>query len=133
LEAVIALAILGIALVPIMAFLENSARQLGVAARTNEQVMARSAALGYIETVNPMATAEGEVELSDRLALRWASEVLIEPGDQAPLGAKLGGYKLGLFRIDVTVLKSEQPWFDFSVRKVGYTVATPSLLPGGPQ
>ena len=76
-EAIVALAIIGITLIPIMAFITNASRQLAVAADSTQRAFAQQATLGYIETINPLATPMGEADLTRALQIRWTSQEVV--------------------------------------------------------
>jgi prepilin-type N-terminal cleavage/methylation domain-containing protein len=120
LEAIVALAIIGIALIPVMSFLAQAARQLTAAAESNLQVAAQQAAMAYVEVLNPQKNPVGEAPLSDTLTLRWTSRRLTDPDSGDMLGGRLGGYRLGFFVVEVTVVRDGRDWFTFDARKIGY-------------
>ena len=130
LEAIVALAIIGITLVPVMSFLVSASRQLSSAADSNARATAQATALAYIETMNPLLTPVGETELSEVMSLQWASTALVEPNVEARPGARLSGFSLGFYRVMVTVLRNREAWFSFEVRKIGYQRPTSSPMPG---
>ena len=130
LEAIVALTIVGITLVPVMSFLINASQQLTFAADSNQRAATQRMALAYIETMNPLAEPEGKAELSERVSLRWASTTLAEPNSQARLGARLGAYRIGFFLVDVTVVRGSEEWFSFEVRKIGYQPLASPMMPG---
>jgi general secretion pathway protein I len=130
LEAIVALAIIGITLVPVMSFLGSASRQLSNAADSNARATAQATALAYIETINPLLSPVGNTELSEVMSLQWASTALVEPNSDARPGARLAGYRLGFYRVEVTVLRNRESWFSFDVRKIGYQRPTGTLMPG---
>ena len=130
LEAIVALAIIGITLVPVMSFLVSASRQLSSAADSNSRATAQATALAYIETLNPLLNPVGEVELSEVMSLQWTSIALVEPNSEARPGARLSGFRLGLYRVEITVLRNREAWFNFDVRKIGYQRPTGLLMPG---
>ena len=130
LEAIVALTIVGITLVPVMSFLINASQQLRFAADSNQRAASQRTALAYIETMNPLSDPEGKVDLSERVSLRWASTTLAEPNSQARLGARLGAYRIGFFLVTVTVVRGSDEWFSFEVRKIGYQLLASPMMPG---
>jgi general secretion pathway protein I len=130
LEAIVALAIIGITLVPVMSFLSTAAQQLSRAADSNLRASAQTAALAYIETVNPLLNPEGETALSDVLSLRWTSTVVAEPNTEARPGARLAGFRMGFFSVQVAMIRNGEEWFTFDVRKIGYQHLSVPLMPG---
>ncbi len=130
LEAIVALAIIGITLVPVMTFLVSASRQLASAADSNARATAQATALAYIETINPLLSPVGDVELSEVMSLQWASTAVVEPNSEIRPGARLSSWQLGFYRVEVTVLRNRNVWFSFEVRKIGYQRPTGTLMPG---
>ena len=130
LEAIVALAIIGITLVPVMTFLVSASRQLASAADSNARATAQATALAYIETINPLLSPVGDVELSEVMSLQWASTAVVEPNSETRPGARLSSWQLGFYRVEVTVLRNRNVWFSFEVRKIGYQRPTGTLMPG---
>ena len=130
LEAIVALTIVGLTLVPVMSFLVNATQQISVAADSNQRAAAQRTALAYIETMNPFTEPVGKADLSEKVSLQWVSTALAEPNSQARLGARLGAYRIGFFLVTVTVLRESVEWFSFEVRKIGYQPLASPMMPG---
>ena len=130
LEAIVALTIVGLTLVPVMSFLVNATQQISVAADSNQRAAAQRTALAYIETMNPLTEPVGKADLSEKVSLQWVSTALAEPNSQARLGAQLGAYRIGFFLVTVTVLRESVEWFSFEVRKIGYQRLASPMMPG---
>ena len=130
LEAIVALTIVGLTLVPVMSFLVNATQQISVAADSNQRAAAQRTALAYIETMNPLTEPVGKADLSEKVSLRWVSTALAEPNSQARLGARLGASRIGFFLVTVTVLRESVEWFSFEVRKIGYQPLASPMMPG---
>ena len=130
LEAIVALTIVGLTLVPVMSFLVNATQQISVAADSNQRAAAQRTALAYIETMNPLTEPVGKADLSEKVSLQWVSTALAEPNSQARLGARLGAYRIGFFLVTVTVLRESVEWFSFEVRKIGYLPLASPMMPG---
>ena len=130
LEAIVALTIVGLTLVPVMSFLVNATQQISVAADSNQRAAAQRTALAYIETMNPLMEPVGKADLSEKVSLQWVSTALAEPNSQARLGARLGAYRIGFFLVTVTVLRESVEWFSFEVRKIGYQRLASPMMPG---
>jgi len=129
LEAIVALAIIGITLVPVMTFLVSASRQLASAADSNARATAQATALAYVETINPLFSPVGDVELSEVMSLQWVSTAVVEPNSETRPGARLSSWKMGFYRIEITVLRNRNVWFSFEVRKIGYQRPTDTLMP----
>jgi prepilin-type N-terminal cleavage/methylation domain-containing protein len=127
LEAIVALAIIGMTIIPVMSFLGQSAQQLTFAAESNLRTSAQQTVLAYLETLNPQLSPQGEAPLSQTLTIRWSSTPLVAPNSEYRVGGRLGTYNLGFFQVDVDVLRDGQDWFQFQVRKLGFQPKNLSL------
>jgi len=134
LEAIVALAIVGIALIPLITFIGQTAAQLNNVADANERSLAQQSAIAYLAPVNPMTTPEGRASLGN-FALSWRSEMLVEPNVSIRQGAGLAGYNVGFYRVFVSVERSDRtPWFGFETRKTGYNrIQSQTPMSGAPQ
>lgn len=130
LEAIVALVIIGVTLIPVMAFLTNASRQLAVAADVTQRAFVQQTLLAYCETINPLSTPAGEVELTPTLHLRWTTEELVAPTKKAMPGSRAGDTRVGFYRINMVVIRDDQEWFSYSVRKVGFQFNPLGLAPG---
>ena len=120
LEAIIAIAILGITMMPIMNLLGQSVAQLTFAGQANNRAVATESALAVLDSINPSLTPTGKIQITDTL-ITWDSEILVEPNEIPQMRAGLAGYSVGFYKVTVSVIKEEEPWFTFELRKVGYT------------
>ncbi len=121
LEAIVALTLLGLALVPMMSFISQSAEQLDRVAESNERSFAMQSAIALLSPVNPMEDPEGEESLGQDLLVRWDSQVILEPNQGPQVGMGLPGFRIGFYDVRVSLLRdTNTPWFDFDMRKVGY-------------
>ena len=135
LEAIVALTVMAIALIPLITFIGQSADQLARAGEANERSLVTQSALALIEPVNPMAEPEGTLPLDDEIAVSWRTSDIAPPTEGAILGTQLNGYRIGFYGVTVTVTRFNQPWFDFTMRKVGYQnlrLENPASGLGGP-
>ncbi|MEQ1819919.1 MAG: hypothetical protein ABL871_15060 [Terricaulis sp.] len=73
LEVIAAVAIIGIALVPIAALQTQLARSQARLAETHTQTTAVQNALSLLREVNPMLTPSGQRDLGGRTTLNWTS------------------------------------------------------------
>ena len=62
-EALVAIAILGATLLPIMALMSQSINQIHNIAESNAKSAAKDSALAIIEPINPMKNPSGEIEM----------------------------------------------------------------------
>jgi general secretion pathway protein I len=123
LEAIIAVAVVGLAVVAMMTFVSQIALQLTAAGEAVSRSTATQAALDFLEPLNPVEDPEGRAELGD-LTVQWASTAIVPATTEVRVGTGLAGYGIGFFAVDVTVYRNdgeeEQEWFTFALRKVGY-------------
>jgi type II secretory pathway pseudopilin PulG len=129
LEAIVALTIIGLTLVPAMSFLAQATRQLSAAAESNRRVAIEDTVIAFSETLNPILSPEGEIALSPTLSLRWVSTVLVDPSQSKRIGGRLGGFSLGFYAVDFTVLDGEREWFSLTTQNVGY-LPQAATMPG---
>jgi len=127
LEAIVALTVIGIAMLPVMSFLAQATRQLSAAADSNRRVFAQQAVMAFSEAMNPLATPDGETQLSPNLTVRWISTPIAAPNEQSRLGGRLGGYRIGFYAVEFTLVQDQQDWFSFTARKIGYEPRSVSL------
>ncbi len=120
LEAIVALTLLGLALVPMLSFISESAGQLARVADTNERSLAVQSAVALLDPINPMETPQGEESIGHELTVRWSSNVAIPPNDGPQIGMGLPGFRVGFYDVRVSLLRRDDPWFEFDLRKVGY-------------
>ena len=120
LEAIVAMAIVGIALLPVVAFIGQSARQLTTAADASDRSFATQSAIAVLDAVNPLDEPRGTLPLDSELTLSWESRAIIPVNRETLTGGGLPDYRVGLFLVSVTLLRGEEPWFSFDLRKFGY-------------
>jgi len=132
-EAIVALAIVGIALVPIMIFVGQMVAALSRAGDANARHLAQQSVIELLETLNPLDRPSGEDELGD-LVIRWESTVLVEPNTASRVGSGLAGFSMGFYNVNVDVERARSgPWFTFDMRKVGYRRISLTSVPGSSQ
>lgn len=121
LEAIVAITIVGLTLLPLVSYIGQSADQLQRTADSNERSLVMQSALALMTPVNPLLEPEGKLPLDSNITVAWRSETLVEPNTTALLGAGLGGFRLGFYKMHVVVSRAETAeWFAFDLRKVGY-------------
>jgi len=121
LEAIVAIAIIGFALIPLISFLSLSANELTKAAESNERSFATQAAISLMDSINPTLQPSGTMPLNDKVAISWDSQQLIAPGKNPMPNSGLPSFRLSFYKVHVIVSRSlSGDWFDFDMRKVGY-------------
>lgn len=120
LEAIVALTVMALALIPLVTFIAQSSDQLMRAADANERSIVTQSVLALMEPINPMAEPEGVLPLDEEISVSWRSEAIIPPNEAALVRTLLPGYRVGFYGVTVAVSRSQEPWFDFEMRKIGY-------------
>lgn len=120
LEAIVALTIMAMALIPMVSFISQSADALTRAGDANERSLVTQSALALMDPINPMVEPEGSLPLDEEVTVSWRSEVLVPPSDGIRVGTLLAGFRLGFYGVQVEVSRSGAPWYTFDLRKVGY-------------
>jgi prepilin-type N-terminal cleavage/methylation domain-containing protein len=120
LEAIVALAVMSLALIPMVAFVSQSVNELQRAGESNERSFVMQSALALMEPINPMAEAAGTLPLDRNITMAWESQPLVEPNPGINIGSGLPAYRLGFYKVHVTLSRGGGSWFDFDMRKVGY-------------
>jgi len=119
-EALVAIAILGATLIPIMALMSQSINQIHNIAESNAKSAAKDSALAIIEPINPMKNPSGEIEMVG-FNMVWSSKLIVPPNNTVQIGAGLAGYRVAFYIVNIEILKNNEPWFSFQVRKVGHS------------
>jgi general secretion pathway protein I len=132
LEAIVALTVMAIALIPLVTFIAQSADQLTRAGDANEQSLVTQSVLALMDPVNPMAEPEGTLPLDEEIEVTWRAEVIAPAAEGTLVGTQLTGFRIGFYGVNVAVTRSGQPWFDFAMRKVGYQNLRGTTMLRGP-
>jgi general secretion pathway protein I len=129
LEAIIAIAILAGALIPIYAAISTSlqgAQRLGDINLGSEIGLN---ALEALDVVNPMATPEGEIDFG-LYRMKWLAKPLAPAIDQAGYPRGIGLYQIGFFEMSVDLIGRDGTIINaFQVRKVGWKLIRQPRLP----
>jgi len=120
LEAIVAMAVMSLALIPMVAFVTQATNELFRAGESNERSFVMQSALALMEPINPMAEAQGSLPLDNNITMTWESQPIVEPNTGINVGAGLPAYRLGFFKVHVSLVRGQDRWFDFDMRKVGY-------------
>ena len=121
LEAIVALAIIGLALIPLVSYIAQAADALQRASESNDRSVAMQAALALMEPVNPMTEPQGQLPIDDTVSVEWHSDVAVAPNPGVLVGGGLASYRLGFYIVHVTLSREGEPsWFSFDLRKTGY-------------
>lgn len=130
LEAIVAVAIVGMALVPIITFVSQMVGALTRAGDANARNLAEQSIIELLESMNPIERPIGEDQLGN-LIIRWESATIIPPNKSARPGVGLAGFSIGFYNVTVSVDRTDKgPWFTFEMRKVGYRRIISTQAPG---
>lgn len=131
-EAIVAIAIAGIALVPLITFVGQMTTALMRAGDANARSLAQQASIEFLETLNPLEQPIGQDQIGD-LIIRWESRDIIKPNTAMRANTGLAAYSLGFYDVQVTVEQAGRgPWFTFDMRKVGFRILVSRNFPGMP-
>ncbi len=126
LEAIVAVAVLGIALMPLLAFISQSALELRLAGDANARSLAQQNVVSFLETLNPIDQPLGEVDLGD-LHVMWASRQAVPEISNSTMSNGMPGFRLGFYNVTVQVYRNRELWFDFTARKFGFRNNQPNM------
>lgn len=120
-EALVAIAIIGMALMPLLDLFGGTANALLAAKNSSLRSQVQLNAVEFLDAVNPMTRPRGETRLG-RNTIRWTAEPIAPPVDGMDYGqARPSLYSLGLYDVRVAVNdENGDPWFDFTLRLIGY-------------
>ena len=128
LEAIIAIAILSIAFLPLLE-LQNQMARTTIALERNEELMsAKRSALAYARSLNPMQNPDGNIDLG-RASMHWQATPISDERPALGKGGQKGRFVVALYDVKVTLTFENQRPQSFSVHATGWR-ATASMLSG---
>jgi general secretion pathway protein I len=130
-EAVVALALIGGVGIALFSWINSNIMALGRVQDANARAEATANALEYMNTVNPMLMPEGKASFGN-YQLKWkaAPTTTLQDGANYPSGVSL--YQFALYDNVVSLqTRDGDPWFDFTLRQVGYKRVRDMRLPFG--
>ena len=119
LEALVALTIMGMTLVPLLGWFAQQARILSTGQSIYRRAVIQASSLEVMKTVNPVKEPQGSARIGD-LDISWTSQVLVPPALNSRQGAGLASWVLGFYRVDVVAQQKGDEPLRYSLRKVGY-------------
>jgi general secretion pathway protein I len=132
LEAVVALALIAAAALPLYAFFSRSLDGLYRAAEANRESQASLTAIAFLSGLNPMERPTGEDTLGT-LHLRWKSREVVPTTDAIGYPRGLGLYQVALYEVTGEILEGSRVRATVAVRLVGYRRARQLLPFAAPQ
>lgn len=119
LEAIVALVIFSMGAVALYGWLATNLRTLERVEAARERASTTRAALDVVRHVNPMADAEGGRDVG-ALRVEWRARPLEPPRRSVTQVGLPGQFEVGLYELQVRVLRDGQERDAFPVRQVGY-------------
>jgi general secretion pathway protein I len=134
LEAIVALAVIALALIPLISYIAQAADAFRRAGESNDRSMAMQAALALMDPVNPMEEPQGRLNIDNDVSVEWHSDVAVPPNTGVLVGGGLANFRVGFYDVHVTLSRTDEPaWFSFDLRKAGYErISSGFPLGGGP-
>lgn len=121
LEALFAVAILAIAIAPILAVQTQATREMGRLEKARVQASAEQNALALLKEINPMAEPEGAREIGGGQVLSWRATPLSYVRRSIGRDAPNGDFDVALYRFDATVRAADGARVTvFSVEQMGW-------------
>jgi type II secretory pathway component PulJ len=128
-EAIVAMTIIGMTMLPVMVLISQSMTQLIRVQDINERAQAVKTALAIIEPINPATSPTGQVSTGNT-SITWNSSIIVQPNSNVQTGSGLAGYSISFHNVKVDILQDNEVWFSFNLRKVGYQTLYKSGIPG---
>lgn len=119
LEAIVAMVVFSVGTVALYGWLATSLRTLERVEASRERGAVTQAALGVVRRSNPMEQPTGSRELGD-LRVEWSSRPVEAPRPAVTQVGVPAPFQVGLYELDVRVLREGRAVERFSVRQVGY-------------
>ncbi|MGE0741143.1 MAG: hypothetical protein AB7O98_07350 [Hyphomonadaceae bacterium] len=121
LEALIAVAIVAMALVPIMSLESQLTRRHAAQRAEHASLLAQQNALAIIRDMNVWQSPDGSAELQSGSIMRWRATPLSSPRRSLRAGNGEGDFEIVLYRLDVEILdRAGNRLTRFSVDKLGW-------------
>jgi general secretion pathway protein I len=119
LEAIIAIAILAIAFLPLLG-LQTQMTRTTLALERNTQLMeAKRSALAYIQALNPMRDPQGNLDLG-HAQMHWNAVQISQERPAMKMGGTKGRFMVALYDVEVTLTFDTQRTQNFSVHATGW-------------
>jgi len=128
LEAIIALALLASAGMAMFAWINTNIITLTKVQDANARAETTRNILEYMDTVNPMLTPNGNIDLGNVHA-RWQAEPVTVPQDGSAYPTGLSLFRLALYKTRIEVSKDGTPWFELTAKQVGHKKTRELQLP----
>jgi type II secretory pathway pseudopilin PulG len=120
LEALIAAAILGLALAPLLDLQRQSVRAAARYDAAREALSLQRSALDVLTSVNPMIEPSGRRVLTDQLSFEWVASPLTRTTPSVGYLRPEGGFDVALFRLNVRIFRNRTLATTFSTEQIGW-------------
>ena len=124
LEALAAVAIIAAAFLPLMVLQNRLAESAIAIERTELTIKARSAALGYLQSINPMMRPSGEDRIGDA-RLTWQARPITDALQARDRGGGEGRFIVQLFEIEAELVFKNGQRTSFVVKVTGWRPTSP--------
>lgn len=120
LEALIAVAVLGIGLSALLGLRQAVLRQMHTVATLEAAETDMRNAMAMVADVNPMTTPEGVRKISASQSVRWRSDQITAVRRSRAYPAGDGDFDVALFRLHVAVVTRESVTAAYDVERLGW-------------
>ena len=132
LEAVVAIALVAAAVMPLYAFFSRSLDGLYRAAEANRESQASLTAMSFLAGLNPMDRPTGEEGIG-AMRLRWKSREVVPATDSIGYPRGIGLFHVALYEVTGEILDAGRVRSTVTMRLVGYRQARQLLPFAAPQ
>lgn len=124
LEAIVALALIAAAMIPLLAFQGQLTRTVFAVERTEDRVKDMTSALSYLRVINPSLKSEGEEQIGSAI-LTWTAQPISEERSVLDISGTPGRFLARLYDIDATLTYPDGRYTEFTVRTFGWRPIAP--------
>ncbi len=124
LEALVAVALIAAAFLPLLALQGQLARTVIAVERAETNVKDMTSALSYLRVMNPMKTPEGSEKIGDA-TLSWTARPVSDERPALDQGGAPGRFMLQLYDIEAEIIYEDGRRTAFTVRALGWRPTTP--------
>ncbi len=124
LEALVAVAIIAAALLPLLALQGQLTRTVLAVERAGAGAEDMTSALSYLRTLNPTMKPEGTEQLGGAV-LSWTAQPVSEERPALDQGGGPGRFMMQLYDIDAAIAYDDGRRVEFSVRALGWRPTAP--------
>lgn len=119
LEAIVAMVLVAVAVMPLYAFFSRSLDGLYRAAEVNRESEAGLSAIAFLSGLNPMERPSGE-DAFGPLRIRWKSQELVPATDVMAYPRGLGLHQAALYEVTGEILDGARVRSKVAIRLVGH-------------